>query len=59
MCLVSRLLHSLPQLAQVIISEGDLMALYCGIEYVSTLMNSTQLTVKITFYEEYLHNLKR
>jgi hypothetical protein len=45
MCLVSHLLHSLPQVAQVIISEGGLMAMYSGVECVSTLMNSTELTV--------------
>jgi hypothetical protein len=45
MCLVSYLLRSLPQVAQVIISEGGLMAMYSGVECVSTLMNSTQLTV--------------
>jgi hypothetical protein len=45
MCLMSYLLHSWPQVAQVIISEGGLMAMYSGVECVSTLMNSTQLTV--------------
>jgi hypothetical protein len=34
------------------------MAMYSGAEYVSTLMNSTQLTVSITFFEEYLLNFK-